>query len=224
VGRARYVAALFVALLLWGGPRPLGGGPRAEAAPLRVVAFDGVTAFVPSDWEFRPIQRAGSQLRGIQASVDLDQWATGGSAQGINAYWVDATQVRLPSDYYVLAAKGPAMESLPTEEECRSDGSTVFLGGGRRPQDLPHGYLATASGTCSTEDGRTRWAAFVAAPGFGPIREMGIPQSGMYFAMASVEDGPEAEEMLNRMLRAVYFGSTPVSEFLRVVDAPGQLL
>jgi hypothetical protein len=224
VGRARYAVALVVALLLSGAPRPLGGSPQAEAAPLRLVAADGVAAFVPADWEFRPIQRDTAHLRGLQASGNLSQWGSGdGKGQGINAYWVDATQVRLPSDYYVLAARGPAMESLPTRESCRSDGSNVFLGG-RKPHDLPRGYLATASGNCRTDAGRTRWAAFVAAPGFGPIREMGIPQSSLYFAMASVEDGPKAEDMLNRLLTGVSFGPTQIRDFLQVVEAPGRLL
>lgn len=224
MGRARYAAALVIALTLSGAPRPLGGTPRAEAAPLRLIASDGVTAYIPADWEFRPIQRDTAHLRGLQASGNLSRWASGdGKGQGINAYWVDATQVRLPSDYYVLAARGPAMESLPTQESCSSDGSTVFLGG-RKPHDLPRGYLATATGTCHTDKGRTRWAAFVAAPGFGPIREMGIPQSGLYFAMASVEDGPKAEDTLNRLLTAVSFGQTQVRDFLQVVEAPGRLL
>jgi hypothetical protein len=225
VGRARYVVAMLLALSLWGAPQPLGGDRSAKASPLRMVAADGVTAYVPSGWEVRPIQWAGSQLRGIQASGNLERWSDGsGRGQGIRAYWVDATTVRLPSDYYVLAAKGPAMQGLPSSDRCRSDGSTVLLGGGRKPHDLPRGYLATASGTCRTEQGKTRWAAFVAAPGFGPLREMGIPQSGMYFAMASVEDGPQAEEVLNRILTQVSFGTTEISEFLSVVEAPGHLL
>jgi hypothetical protein len=222
VGRARYAVAVVIALTLSGAPRP-GGTPRADASPLRLVAVDGVTAFVPSSWEFQPIQRDTAHLRGLQASRNLARWTGGGKGQGIEAYWVDSTQVRLPSDYYVLAARGPAMESLPTQDSCRSDSSKVFLGG-PKPHDIPRGYLATASGTCRSAGGRTRWAAFVAAPGFGPIREMGIPQSGLYFAMASVEDGPQADETLNRMLTGISFGVTEVSDMLQVVEAPGRLL
>jgi hypothetical protein len=125
---------------------------------------------------------------------------------------VDATEIHLPSDFYILAARGPAMESLP-HEGCRSD-SQVFVDSENRSKGLPDGYLATASGTCATAMGGTRWAAFVAAPGYGPMREMGIPESGMYFAMASVPQGPGDERMLLRMLGGVSFGQTRVDDFV----------
>jgi hypothetical protein len=48
---------------------------------------------------------------------------------------------------------------------------------------------------------------------------MGIPQSGMYFAMASVPEGPGDDRMLDRMLTGVSFGDTNVSEFLQAAKA-----
>jgi hypothetical protein len=220
VGRARYVVALVVGLLLTGAPRPLGPAPRAAAAPLRMVAAGGVTAYVPPGWEVSPILPGASELLGLRASRDLDRWAPNlGKGQGMTAYWVDATRVRLPSDYYVLAARGPAMESLPGHDRCRSDADSVLLGQGHSHEALPSGFLATARGTCDTAAGGTRWAAFVAAPAFGPLRDMGIPQSGMYFAMASVPEGPGDDRMLDRMLTGVSFGDTNVSEFLQAAKA-----
>jgi hypothetical protein len=213
VGRARYVIALLVALALSGAPRPMGSAPRAQASPLRMVAAGGVTAYVPPGWEVRPIQHPRSHLVGIEASRNLERWDRGhGGVRGVEAYWVDATEIQLPSDYYILAARGPAMESLP-DEGCRYD-SRVFVDSENRSKGLPDGYLATASGTCATATGGTRWAAFVAAPGFGPMREMGIPESGMYFALASVPQGPGDERMLLRMLGGLSFGQTRVDEFV----------
>lgn len=222
MGRARYLVALLVALSLSGPPPPTAGGREREPSPFRLVAGDGVRAYVPPGWEVRPIHRTGSQVRGIQASRNLDRWPDGsGRGQGIRAYWVDATQVQLPSDYYVLAARGPAMQGLPSGERCRSDGSTVLLGSGRDARHLPRGFLATANGTCRTKQGKTKWAAFVAAPGFGPLRGMGIPQSGMYFAMVSVDHGRQPEVSLNRLLGGVSFGSTEVSEFVGAAETLG---
>jgi hypothetical protein len=220
VGRARYVVVFVVALALSGGPRALGPAPPATAAPLRLVASAGVAAYVPPGWEVRPLRRAGSDLMGLEASQHLERFVPDlGKGQGMTAYWVDATRVRLPSDYYVLAARGPALESLPSQDRCHSDGNTVLLGQGRSHETLPDGFMATARGTCQTADGDTRWAAFVAAPGYGPLREMGIPQSGMYFALASVPQGPGDDRMLDRIISGVTFGETQVSDFLEAAKA-----
>jgi hypothetical protein len=220
VGRARYVVALVIGLLLTGAPRTLGPAPPATAAPLRMVAAGGVTAYVPPGWEVRPIRHPGSDLVGLKASRDLERWVPNlGKGQGVTAYWVDATRVRVPSDYYVLAARGPALESLPGDQRCRSDGNNVVLGQGRSHEALPSGFLATARGSCQTAVGGIRWAAFVAAPGFGPLREIGIPESGMYFALASIPQGPGDDRMLDRMLAGVSFGETNVSEFLQAAKA-----
>jgi hypothetical protein len=220
VGRARYVAVVVVALALSGGPRTLGPAPRATAAPLRLVASGGVTAYVPPGWEVRPLRRPGSDLVGLQAFRTPERFVPNlGEGQGMTAYWVDATRVQLPSDYYVLAARGPALESLPSRDRCRSDGNTVLLGQGHSHEALPSGFMATARGTCETADGDTRWAAFVAAPGYGPLREIGIPQSGMYFALASVPRGPGDDRMLDRIISGVTFGGTQVSEFLNAAKS-----
>ena len=53
---------------------------------------------------------------------------------------------------------------------------------GRQRPDLPSGAVrlarrlhGRAEGTCTVEGMSTRWAYFVAAPGFGPVRQVGIP-------------------------------------------------
>ena len=49
---------------------------------------------------------------------------------------------------------------------------------------------------CCT-DSRARWAYVVAAPGFGPVRQVGIPTSGLYVVIAVVS-GPNADRLLQR--------------------------
>ena len=47
--------------------------------------------------------------------------------------------------------------------------------------------MAQGKGTCNIHGTPTRWAYFVAAPGFGPVRRMGIPASGLYVVVAVPE-------------------------------------
>ena len=114
--------------------------------------------------------------------------------------WIDGTAVGVPSDYYYLAATGPALDVLTGSEQCRAtrryviaDHLPAFAQGA---PDSPGDYVAHGLGTCTVGDQPTRWAYFVAAPGYGPLREVGIPSSGLYVVVAvmpaSQMIGPES--------------------------------
>lgn len=227
MARARYGIALLIALSFATAPvvSPVPSGTsRAEA--LRPVSAGRVQALVPNGWEVQLIGSTDTQRLGFKASASLDEWkATKGRAQGIEAYWVDAADVGVPTDYYYLAARGPAARRLAARADCRSTGRRVLLND--RPRfdrriDSPGNYVATATGTCRSSESVTRWASFVAAPGFGPVRKLGIPESGLYYVLVVVDDGPRAKNRMGRLLESVSFGGTLVSDFLRVAATGGQ--
>ncbi|MGH2724777.1 MAG: hypothetical protein ACRDI0_11045 [Actinomycetota bacterium] len=215
--RARFVVAAILALSMMAAP----AGPTIFG-PMRAVAAEGVSAFVPQRWGFRPIPSSSETFRGIQASRNLDRWdGVRRPRAALEAYWIDATTVQVPSDYYYLAARGPAMDALPAEDRCTTE-QHVWAGRGHRfepPPKWPAEFVATATGSC----GPRRWAAFVAAPGFGQTRAIGIRESGMYFVFVSVHDSPDADRRVTRLLSGVSFGGTSVGEFLDAVGASGQL-
>ncbi len=192
--------------------------PSAEARPVREIHSGRISALVPTKWDFRPMPTTVHAAEGIQASGDLQQWGSPGRREmGLEAYWVDAAEVGLPSDYYYLAAEGPAMTRLPLGAGCRRDRFEVLTN--RRPifdrrRHSAGDYVATAGGTCFTRGGTGRWVSFVAAPGYGPVRRIGIAESGLYFAVVMVPDGPHAHQRAERLLSTVSFGGTEVREFL----------
>ena len=65
-----------------------------------------------------------------------------------------------------------------------------------------------------------RWAYVVAAPGYGPVREIGIPSSGLYVVMAEVS-GPNAEVLLKEMFQRASFGDSTLNQLVQA--AGGQL-
>jgi hypothetical protein len=155
---------------------------------------------------------------GLQASANLARWSNGGPERlGVEAYWVDATGLGVPSGYYRAIASGPALNGLPHDDGCQAE--DVWTSTGRATGS----YVATATGTCHSVRGATRWGAVVAAPGFGPVRQMGIARSGLYFVLGAVPGGREAEHRLNRLLTTVSFGGTPVSDILASVGAPARV-
>jgi hypothetical protein len=144
----------------------------------------------------------------------------------LEAYWVDATQVGVPSDYYYLAAREPALERFAGRPECLTEHHRVLLDDrprlGRGGRDSTGNFVAVQSGTCRGRNHTTtRWASFVAAPGFGPVRELGIPESGMYYAVVMVDGSQASVPDVEELLAEVSFGGTRVGEFVRA--AGGQL-
>ena len=224
--RARSLAAVIVALWLITAPGSIPGTSQAVLPDLRLVSADGVEAFVPPGWEYRPLsQMAPSSRKGIEARVGRVPPSQPFDVRnpGLQAYWVDATKVRVPSDYYSLAARGPLMDGLSGLPHCMTESADVLIGRGHRADPMA-GYVATTSGRCHNGRVDTLWAAVVAAPGFGPVRDLGIPESGLYFVQVSVRDGPGAEDRLGHLIEHISFGGTPIVEFPAAATVPGRPL
>lgn len=203
------------------GPHPM----NLESGPStgRLVTARHVAARVPENWDARPYPDGRHHREGIQASGNLaDRASPRRRVRWLEAFWVDATAVGVPTDYYYLAARGPAFGRLPTAD-CRSERSVLVDHAPAldRHTASPGDFVATATGVCRADDGRSRWSAFVAAPGFGPIRAIGIPASGLYFVLAVMPEGPHAAKRLERLIHGVSFGGTPVADFITTARATG---
>ncbi|MDP9185078.1 MAG: hypothetical protein M3O29_05365 [Actinomycetota bacterium] len=220
---------MFVALAL--GAVSCGANPAASApAPpnatdaryTRVSAF-GVSAVVPDGWVVEPADDAAYAI-GVAATPGPQ--ATMGAVpleQGLIATRVDATVVGAPSDLYYLAAKGPIISQgrhgascTIADEEVYADHAPAAITGRRAS---PGDFVAAATGTCGRSEARTRWSYFVAAPGFGPARERGIPGSGLYLIVAATPAVPGAAQTLARMIGRVRFGQDGAQDFVHAVRA-----
>lgn len=228
----RTIAWLVLALAAAGcrdaRPADLPGEPgtlriRGSPTPFSLVEGEEVRALVPDDW--RPALAEGLPTqRGILASPRPRAWGRmDGSVAGLAALWVDATVVGVPSDFFYLAATGPALERLLGSPGCRAEVQRVFadhrppLASG--PATSPGDYVARGEGTCAARGGPTRWAYFVAAPGFGPVRALGIPSSGLYVVVAVVPDSRRADRLLDRLVEGARFGGTRVGEMIEAARA-----
>jgi hypothetical protein len=233
--RKELIASVVLALTVAGcgdvgSRRPL---DAAAAAPLQIlqsptpfdqVAAGPVRAMVPDRWQ--PVL-AGDEPggEGFFASPQPHGWTRmDGSVEGMAATWIDGSMVGMPSDYYYLAANGPVLERLTRSRECRAESRDVivnhrpafFRGGGDSPGD----YVVRAEGPCTTGDVSTRWAYFVAAPGYGPVRAVGIPSSGLYVVVAVLRDARGAQGMLRTLLRGARFGDAALSDMIAAAGGP----
>jgi hypothetical protein len=223
VAWARIAVALVVALSFM-APRGTGrpAGVRLDGE-LRLVVAEGVETFLPPEWEYRPLSESPEEhRRGVVAASQTMVGRTPADLRhpGLEAYWVDATTVGVPSDYYRLAARAPRQD-LVQAPDCDPDHRFVA----RSPEGVIRTgqYVASETGTCGMWTDRVRWASFVAAPGFGPVRTLGIPRSGLYVVQASVPDGPDADRQLRLLMNGVSFGGTSVGEFLTAAGLPPKL-
>lgn len=196
----------------------------AEQPFVRVTAGP-VSGLVPETWTAVSLAADGAG-EGFLASPHPGRWeAVGGATPGVSAAWVDATEVGLASDMYYLAATGPLLSYLVSGPGCRTlerhvvvDHAPALMSG---ETDSPGDFVARAQGVCRPAGARpTRWATFIAAPGFGPAMDVGIPGSGLYVIVAVTRDGPAADERLDHMLSHVRFGDASVSSFVRVYRSP----
>jgi hypothetical protein len=193
-------------------------------SPFTEVEAGGVTAMIPDRWHPHPIAGASDAQVGFIASPNPEKWVEGRPSNvGMAAMWVDGTRVGVPSDYYYLAANGPALDTLTGSPECRATKHLVVLD--NRPS-FAHGspnstgdYLAIGEGVCQTTDATTRWAYFVAAPGYGPVRTVGIPNSGLYMIVAVMREGPGAAATVDSLIRRAEFGGDSVKDFLAAARA-----
>ena len=209
-------------------PAPDAAGPVVVAPTPqefdRVTAGD-VEALIPPGWQAVATDPTSQTQKGFVASPRPRAWAElRRGATGLSATWVDATQIGVPSDYYYLAATGPVLSRLVDSERCRRLGERIyannapaFASGDRRS---PGDFVARGSGVCSTPAGATtRWAYFVAAPGLGPARQVGIPSSGLYVVVAVAPAGPHAAELLEHLLHHTWFADASMGDFIRAVRA-----
>jgi hypothetical protein len=188
-------------------------------SPLDEVQAGHVRAVFPEEWEARPLESGGVAQEGFIASPRLDRFEkAAGVVQGLEAFWVDIGEMRIPSNYYYLAARNEALSTFGNSSQCHLGRRQVFLD---RPPDLtgsrfsPGDYVAKATGTCMLHGQPARWAYIVAAPGFGPVREVGLPTSGLYVVLAVVS-GPNADRLLREMIEGARFGNTPISKIVKI--------
>jgi hypothetical protein len=199
----------------------------SSPTPFTQVTAGHVSGIVPDGWEAHPAASLGSRS-GFLASPHPDRWPRmDGVVPGMSATWVDATRIGVPSDFYYLAASGPLFSRLTDSERCEATTLDVFID--RPPVFTPTGkshgdYVARGRGTCRVGGERTRWAYFVAAPGYGPVHEIGIPASGLYVVVAVTPEGKRATALLNRLIRHTSFGGSTVGDFVEAVggETPGR--
>lgn len=190
-------------------------------SPFSQITAGSVRALIPDAWS--PFPASDGPREGFFASPRPEHWAgMDGTTQGMAATWVDATEVGVPSDFYYLAATGPLLSGLLGSPACRAERSEVFVD--NRPAIVsgdaasPGDYVARVEGTCRVGDRVNRWAFFVAAPGFGPTRTLGIPRSGLYLVVAVIRDGRRAQTMLDRLISRTRFGDALVGDFVAAVS------
>ncbi|MEP7059381.1 MAG: hypothetical protein ABI828_01500 [Actinomycetota bacterium] len=195
--------------------------PRTAPSPYTAVVSGRVSALVPRAWQTVPAPTADGVRGGFFASPRPHAWdRMDGSVEGMSATWVDATKVGVPSDYYYLAATGPLLQRLTGGDDCRAIHRQIFAN--HRPGFdgsrgvSPGDYVARAEGRCAGVGAGepTRWASFVAAPGFGPAREVGIPGSGLYVVVAVLRASAGAGSQLHRLVRHTAFGGTTVPQMV----------
>lgn len=192
-------------------------------SPYREVTAGSVSAVLPDSWHPRIAVSEDDTRQGLLAGPRAGTWLRDRPpVEGFAAMWVDGTRVGVPSDYYYLAAAGPALGLITRSSECRrmreriiADHRPEFIAG---EPDSPGDYVATGQGTCTVGRQPIRWAYFVAAPGYGPVRELGIPASGLYLVVAVVPDSPRAPHLLGRMLERTSFGGSSVPELIAAAE------
>jgi len=193
-------------------------------SPFTEVEAGGVTAMIPDRWHPQPFGASDAQ-QGFIASPKLKDWVGGPAPDaGMAVMWVDGTRIGVPSDFYYLAATGPVLDALTRSPECSAtmhetvvDHRPSFADG---PPNSPGDYVAIGEGVCQTLDATTRWAYFVAAPGYGPVRTVGIPSSGLYMIVAVMRDRPRAAAVLDILVRETRFGGASVSDFIAAASVP----
>jgi hypothetical protein len=204
---------------------------RQSPSPFQQVSAGPVSALIPDAWEPALAGPIDDPRQGIVAAPPPQDWRTDRPPlEGLAAMWIDGTAIGVPSDYYYLAATGPALDVLTGSEQCRATRRFVVAkhlpAFAQGAPDSPGDYVAHGLGTCTAGDRPTRWAYFVAAPGYGPLREVGIPSSGLYVVVAVMPASPRASFLLNRLLRRTEFNGSSVADMLEAaapVAAPGEL-
>jgi len=226
LGLAAVATACAHAPLSQPGPQTLSIVPvvsTASPSPLVEVRIGLVRAVIPKSWEARTLPASKVPAEGFVASPDLAGWEHGAAhVQGIEAFWVDIGSLQIPTDYYYLAAKNASFGQLGRSGACGRVRPTVLA---NHPPDYtgrhysPSDFVASAAGRCVADGRASHWAYMVAAPGFGPLRHVGIPTSGLYVVVADVA-GPRSGTMLNEMMRGARFSTATVAQLLQAAHQP----
>jgi hypothetical protein len=197
-------------------------------SPYRQVTAGAVTARLPDRWHPSTAGSIDDPTQGLVAGPSPNPWlGDRPPPEGFAAVWIDGTRVGVPSDYYYLAATGPALDMITGSSGCSATSRQVIAN--HRPEfasgrpGSPGDYVAQGIGTCSIRDRPSRWAYFVAAPGYGPVREVGIPSSGLYVVVALMPDTPQAPQVLGRLLKGTEFGGASVDDFIAAAAASPRL-
>jgi len=197
-------------------------------SPYRQVTAGAVTARLPDHWLPSTAGSIDDPTQGLLAGPSPDPWrGDRPPPEGYAAVWIDGTRVGVPSDYYYLAATGTALDMITGSSGCSATDNEVIAN--HRPEfasgrpGSPGDYVARGIGTCSIRDRPSRWAYFVAAPGYGPVRDVGIPSSGLYVVVAMMRDTPKAPQVLGRLLKGTEFGGTSVEDFIAAAATPPTL-
>ncbi len=201
---------------------------KQSPSPFMQVSAGPVTAVIPDEWQPRPAGALDDPRQGIVAGPRPQEWrADRPPLEGLAAMWIDGTEVGVPSDYYYLAATGPALDVLTGSQECRATRRDIvanhvpaFANG---DPDSPGDFVASGRGTCTVKNTSTRWAYFIAAPGFGPVRQVGIPSSGLYLVVAIMPDSPRAPFLLNRLLGRTEFNGSSVADMIEAATPVPQV-
>jgi hypothetical protein len=202
-------------------------GPEGEllispspATPFQLVTAGEVHGAVPDGWYAFPADPVKGMRGGFVASPRAGGWPDiDGTSVGMAATYVDATRVGVPSDYYYLAANGPLLSRITTSGNCRDQATRIYLD--RRPtfdatRPSPGHFMAEGEGICRRGSHLTRYAYFVAAPGYGPVHELGIPASGLYVVVAVVPQQDGARSLLRQLFRQTRFGDDGIGDFLAI--------
>lgn len=228
----RIVAGIVLALVAAGcrdvrfgaSPATIGevGGPAGSAA-MAEVAAGRVRALVPDRW--RTVPTSSTVHRGVLASPRPDAWPRiDGSVAGVAATYVDTGDAGVPSDYFYLAARASRLRALTRSRDCRAEHRRVVVDDVPRFLDGRRGstgeYLAMAEGACSVRGSPTRWAYFVAAPGYGRMRRVGIPSSGLYVVVAVAPDTHRGGGLVDRLVQGARFGDAGVRDLIAAARGP----
>jgi hypothetical protein len=195
-------------------------------SPYREVVAGPVRAILPDRWHPRVASASDDPRQGLLAGPSETTWSDSRPPlEGYAAMWVDGTRVGVPSDYYYLAATGPALDLITASAGCSAtrqrviaDHLPAFASG---EPGSPGDFVATGHGTCYARKTPARWAYFVAAPGFGPVRQLGIPTSSLYVVVAVVPDSPKATRQLGRIIERTEFGGASIGDLIAAARPTG---
>ncbi len=194
-------------------------------SPFQEVTAGEVKALIPDAWRPQLVGTTTDPREGLLAGPRPRDWqGERAPAEGLAALWVDGTRVGVPSDFYYLAATGPALDMMTGSGQCNATRQVVYANHvptfAEGPPDSPGDFIARGQGTCTVGRTPTRWAYFVAAPGYGPARQVGIPSSGLYLVVAVLPDSPGASHLLGKLLVGAEFGGASMRDFIAAARAP----